>query len=195
MECTDKLSYYNPKEYLPVKNFYPSDSVEGVFCLFVYEGMIRESIIKYKFFENEFCYRTFGNLLAKKIEKFHMEYPFDAIVSIPLHKNRLKERGFNQSYLISSEISKILKIKEISSSVIRAKDTKKQSTLPLFERKENVKDSFIIARNNETTIKRLLIIDDILTTGSTIEELANTFKEYYEVEVFAGVIASGRKLF
>jgi ComF family protein len=192
-KCIDKIDFLHNNDTLPRTDFYPSQFCDGVFCLFEYSGFIRESIIKYKFFDKESFYRVFGSLLAKRIENYYKTYGIDAIVSVPLHKNRLRERGYNQSSLLVNEISKALNIKDISSSLIRIKDTKKQSLLDRENRKENINNAFKIVKNEEIYLKKIIIIDDILTTGSTLEECAKVLKQAGAELVLAAVVASGRK--
>ena len=191
--CYVKINFLQDEDALPIKNFYPSQFCDGVFCLFDYQGFIREAIIKYKFFQKESFYKVFGILLAQRLRKYYEWGGFDAILAVPLHKNRLKERGYNQSLLIVHEISKELKVRDISNNLIRTIDTKQQSLLDGKSRKENIKNSINFIENEKIPLKNILIIDDILTTGSTLEECAKVLKEAGAKTVLAAVLASGRK--
>ena len=104
---------------------------------------------------------------------------FDYIVPVPLHKKRLKERGYNQSELIAKEVAEYLKIPMRTDLLIRTKATKKQSSLVRTERVTNVQSAFKCTEKCDG--KKILLFDDIYTTGNTAQscarELANNGAE------------------
>jgi len=135
------------------------------------------------------------------------------LVSVPLSKKRLKWRGFNQAEEIGKELSSFLKIPLISNCLIKIKETSPQVDLPEKKRKENVVGAFLvkpvrkewrvwdpvrkcwfsngIKDKEKTKGKKVLLVDDVFTTGSTMEECAKTLKKSGAKEVIGIVIARG----
>lgn len=110
------------------------------------------------------------------------------VIPVPLHKRRLNWRGFNQAELLSKSLSEILGISLDDQLVVRNKFTKPQIELSAHERKSNIENAFEIKK--ESTSKYLLV-DDVVTTGSTINELAKILKKNKAAEVWAATIAHG----
>lgn len=105
-------------------------------------------------------------------------YP-DFVIAVPLGKNRLIERGFNQSHEIARTLAKSMKIPLLSGLVYRNRETEKQSTVSFQERKKNVHHAFTIAETSRSFIKgkHIGIVDDVMTTGHTLEEMAHLLKK------------------
>ncbi|MDP3741196.1 MAG: phosphoribosyltransferase family protein [bacterium] len=119
-----------------------------------------------------------------------VEYFTDFIVSpVPLHKVRLRARGFNQSALIALEFAARAGLKH-SPLLYRTRNSKTQVELEKKERFENVKDLFApLADENSTDIKKVILVDDVATTGATINECAKTLKKAGISEVWGLVVA------
>jgi len=113
-------------------------------------------------------------LISEIIEQYRASPLPSLIIPTPLHANKLTKRGFNQSYLISKQITKALAIKIAASGIKRVKDTQAQSGLDSIERKSNVKNAF---RINQELPKHVALVDDVVTTGTTISELAKQAKK------------------
>ncbi len=108
---------------------------------------------------------------------------FDWLVPIPVTEKRLKERGFNQSFIIAEEIAKITG-KEIGHSVLlKKKNTQDQYSLTREERKRNVKGVFTVKDKGRIKGKRILLVDDLFTTGYTAHEAAVTLSRSHAGEV------------
>lgn len=144
--------------------------------LFKYEGVIREKIIQYKFGENSYLYKAFVKIIInnKKICRFIKNY--DIIIPVPISKKRLKERGYNQSELIASKIAKELEMEYAKNVLIKEKDTKPQSTLNKEERKQNVYNAYKAVNEEKIKDKKILLFDDIYTTGCTVNECSKILK-------------------
>ncbi len=145
----------------------PSLQTDRGFSLFEYKGEIRKAIFHLKYDGNKALGKSFATLLYEAFIKNKMPIDFDEIVPVPISEKRLKERGYNQTELIARELSALTKI-PYSSGLIRIKETAPQNDLGISERAENVKDAFDTKGSFEG--KRILLIDDIFTTGSTINE-------------------------
>jgi competence protein ComFC len=111
------------------------------------------------------------------------------LVPIPLHKKRFAERGFNQSELISNIISKKVKIKMNSELLVRTRNTKSQMTLNKSERLRNMKNSFNCPNPSQVKNKNIILIDDVLTTGTTLKEASVVLKSAGCKSVSAFVLA------
>ncbi|MFA6391848.1 MAG: phosphoribosyltransferase family protein [Patescibacteria group bacterium] len=116
------------------------------------------------------------------------------IVPIPLHKKRLAERGFNQSELIGIQIAKIMNV-EINTKILqRTKNTRSQMTLNKEDRLKNMKNSFTCPDSRQVIGKNILLVDDVLTTGATLNEAALALKAAGSSSVRAIVLAKGGEI-
>ncbi len=134
-----------------------------VFNYSIYEGVLAEAINYLKFHKLK--------RLAKPLSKFLINFDFnglDGIVPVPLSKNRLVERGFNQSLLFARAISKEKKIPLLIDNLIKIKDTSPQTGLSGKERRLNLRNAFSVKGNIKGL--RLLLVDDVMTTGATVTE-------------------------
>lgn len=125
-------------------------------------------------------------LLAERISKRATTLP-DCIVAMPLHSTRLQERGFNQSLQLSIHIGRMLNIPVLPHACVRLRNTPSQSTLPLNERGRNMRKAFSCANN--VAGKHVAIVDDVMTTGATLNELAQALLNAGASEVSAWVVA------
>lgn len=149
--------------------------------IFKYTDIIRDTIIKYKFNEKSYLYKTFSYLILnnEKIIKYINKY--DYIICVPIHKKRKKSRGYNQSELIIKDVCKNNKNIKIENNIlIKIKNVKPQSSLDKKARVTNIKNAYILNMKNKEKIldKKILIFDDIYTTGSTANECARVLKTY-----------------
>lgn len=167
---------------------------DEVLCICEYSKSVKEMIAKFKFSNKPSYYRILGKLLAKKIKEMTNHDRFDIIIGVPLSKNKLIQRGYNQSQLIASTLSKEIKIPEKSKLLSRVRDTGSQSHLAKRERYLNVKNAFRVSNVDEIFGKSIILLDDVLTTGNTVNECCRVLKEAGAYEVMVAVIASGRAL-
>lgn len=152
----------------------------------IYNGLLKNLIYDYKYQKLQNYAYPLGYILSTAI-KNEIDFKYiDIITSIPLHEEKLKSRGFNQSELIARETAKILgkKYQEIFG---RIKNTKPQFSLSAEERENNLKDAFEVI-NLQIKNKTILIVDDIFTTGSTIQEVSKLIKPYSE-KIYIAVLA------
>lgn len=145
--------------------------------IFTYSGVIRERMLNYKFNDDSYMYKTFTNFLLKNENFVENIKSYDIIVPVPLSKKRKKERGYNQSLLIAKEISKATKIRINNACLKKVKNIVAQSTLNKEDRQKNIEGAFILKNNKNIQNKKVLIIDDIFTTGSTVNECSKIIKQ------------------
>lgn len=155
---------------------------------YVYEGLIKKAIYSYKYYNKTYFYKFFGNLLVDFMKS--IDYTnFDYIVSVPLHSSKMKKRGYNQSELLARHISDKLSIPYID-ALKRTKKTLKQSEQSKEERRKNLKDAFTVKSSAQEIINSsLLLVDDIYTTGSTVDECSKALINYGAAKVYVITIA------
>lgn len=139
---------------------------------FVHQSSIRYLILQLKFHRHYPSARLLGGLMANYLQKT-AELP-DCIIPVPLHKNRYQERGFNQSIELARVISKQLNVPLDLHSCIRHRDTEHQVGLNALQRGENIKNAFFVSK--KFNAKHVALVDDVMTTGSTVHELAAALK-------------------
>lgn len=130
---------------------------------------------------------TFATLFSQKLAAKNNTGDIDLIIPMPLHPQRLKERSFNQSLEIAKLLAKQHHTPLDYSSCIRTKYTPPQASLPLKERTKNIKGVFDV--NAELSNKRIAIVDDVMTTGASLNELAKTLKKAGATHVECWVVA------
>lgn len=127
-------------------------------------------------FHNKLAYtKTLGLLLAQTIQQRVANLP-EIIIPIPLHPKRLKERGYNQALEIARPISRRFGIPIDYQSCVRLKSTSPQTSLKIRQRQQNIKNAFHIQR--DFAAKHVALLDDVITTGSTVTELSKLLKAY-----------------
>ena len=152
---------------------------------FFYAGVVQDLILRYKF-KNA---RWMASYMAKKMwDSLKDLAEFDVITCVPLHKKRRKWRGYNQARLLAEEISR-LSGKPYREMLFRQRNTKQQSLLSAAERLENVKDAFVPILGADVGGKRVLLVDDVTTTGSTLLACNAALKKLGVKRVEAAVFA------
>ena len=100
----------------------------------------------------------------------------DAVLAVPLHISRLRKREFNQSLSLTSPVAQHLDVPLLIDSLVRIKQTPPQTTLEWKDRRSNVRNAFSVRRPQDVENKELLLVDDVLTTGSTVNECARMLR-------------------
>lgn len=138
-----------------------------------YEGHVQESIHRFKFKDQSGYATAYGRILAKTIRK-ELTGKYDLITWIPVSLKRLKDRGYDQSMLLAYATA--LELGDVAVETLKKyRDNPRQSGLTdAADRKENVKDVYQASDPELISGKRILLIDDVITTGSTMEEAAKT---------------------
>jgi len=111
------------------------------------------------------------------------------LIPVPMEITKLKSRGYNQSQELANELSKTLKTPVLSEHLIKIKKTEPQMELSAKERQENLKDAFTIKNSAKIAGKKVFLVDDVYTTGSTMEECANVLRTFGAKEVWGITIA------
>ena len=157
------------------------------YSLFLYNGAIEALIKGFKYRKDFSCLNALITLCKKEKVLEHFK-DVHVILPVPLHRNKLKKRGFNHSYLIAKRLFPTKKV--ASNLVIKIVDNKPQMSLPAKKRAENIKGVFLI--EDKTYLKKYknyLIVDDIMTTGATVNEVAKVLKRGGASKIFVLTIA------
>lgn len=136
-----------------------------------YQGALREVIQRFKYDGYRPLARTLGGHLAAVARR--LEAPgFDLVLSVPLHPQRERRRGFNQAALLAAEVSRTLGVPAGRKDCVRVRDTRAQTGLSAVERRKNVTGAFHVPRPQRVASLRVLLVDDVLTTGATADACA-----------------------
>ena len=174
-----------------IKNTLTTRSGRRFLCIapFAYVEPIRSAIHDYKFRGAKSFAVPFGRYISDVLSEVVDITKVDLITSVPLHKARKRERGFNQSEIFAREISRITGIKYVE-TLKKVKNNKIQHELRLDQRAENVKNVYAVLDKTLVEEKRIIICDDILTTGNTMAECANMLFKSGAKEVIGATIAN-----
>ena len=157
--------------------------------IFRYENIIRDKIIDYKFNEKAYLYKTFEKMILKTKKTYSFLKKYDIILYVPMFKKHKLIRGYNQSELIARKISDTLGITLEKNNLAKVINTKKQSTLTKSEREKNVKNAFKLKNPEKIKDKKVILFDDIYTTGSTVNECSKILKKAGATEIAILTIA------
>ena len=157
--------------------------------MFNYKGIIRQLILKYKFRQKAYLFNLFSRIILKDKTCLDKINSYNTIIPVPMFEKKKKQRGYNQTELIAKLISRNLNINFQENNLIKIKNTKTQSTLSKKERKENIKGVFLINNIEEVKDKKIIIFDDIFTTGETVNEASRILKQAGVKEILVFVIA------
>jgi ComF family protein len=160
----------------------------GASCKFENGGIMQSLIHHCKYQEMPKLGAILGNISAQNNVNISGEY--DYLVPVPLHRTRYSERGYNQSEMVSKGIGNVSKIPVIKRNWLkRTRQTPSQTGMTLEEREENVRGAFALTKRGlkELSGKRVLIIDDVMTTGATLASVATalTIAKPKKVDLFA----------
>ena len=200
-KCLDKFdlldSFSCPFCGLKVKNGEICKSCRDKFVL---DGMIiatsynneilKKAIhtLKYKFVPD--IAEILGKFLTQAITKTNRFEPSEyKLIPIPLHKKRLLKRGFNQAEFLCQDLTKSFGLELLSGALKRKRQTDSQASLLKEQRIKNIQGAFVCIQPEKVKDKKIILIDDVFTTGSTIQEAAKVLKEAGCIEVWGLTLA------
>lgn len=168
---------------------YNNKSFNKHLYIFKYEGKIRNLIIDYKFNDKPYLNEVFVKIILKNEKICRKIEKYDIIIPVPIHRRRKSERGYNQSELIARKLAENLRIELVTESLIKQKNTLPQSALSRQQRKENVKEVYKIQNRQKIENKKVILLDDIYTTGATTQECSKILKQNGAKEILVLTIA------
>ncbi len=156
-----------------------------------YEGVIKKLIHEFKYKKATNLSGVLSEIMINFIKEYRLPVKdLDLIIPVPLHKARLREREFNQAKELSLPIAKEFKKEMLESALLRSLNTKTQTGLDNKERISNVAGSFKVKEDLQLKDKNILLVDDVLTTGSTASEAALALKNSGALTVFVLTLAN-----
>ncbi|OPX45677.1 ribose-phosphate pyrophosphokinase [Ruminiclostridium hungatei] len=165
---------------------------DGIICVGKYCNALKNSIRRFKFKDKPSYYRAFGKLLALKVRNTVQAGEIDAVIPVPMHKGRMRQRGYNQAELMAGLVARELGLKLEGGLLIKVLETRSQSLLSRAERFSNLEGAFTVNCPSRAANKNILLVDDILTTGSTVNQCSKELKQAGAARIIAGVIATTR---
>jgi competence protein ComFC len=212
--CDTLLPFKNPmelcsdcRENLPVMHKFEHRTPDGtnigkVYCVFGYEKGIRKAIHNLKFSDRPGNAATLVDLSYSYLERFFADnsVPFmplpvyDIILCVPMHPGRKRKRGYNQSELLAERLARRMNIPALKKVMVKAVNTPAQSALGKAGRFRNLIGAFKVKAPDLVKGKRILLVDDVMTTGNTLEQCGKVLKDEGAIQVDAFVVAMRRKL-
>jgi len=156
-----------------------------------FRGEVREAIHHYKYNRATHLSADLGLLLAGCVHAHFSGERFDAIACVPLHPVKARERSYNQSRLLAAELGRQLGVPVAHRVLERQRFTRTQTRLDAEERKRNVRGAFRAAMPEWIDGRRWLLVDDVMTTGATVDECARVMKAAGAVSVSVVTLARG----
>ena len=170
------------------------DKVEGKYFeyqikVLKYDGIIRERMIEYKFKEKAYLYKSFTKIILNNEKVYRFLKKYDIMLCVPMYWGKKWQRGYNQTELVAKEIAQIVDISFKPYCLKKIKNTEMQSTLTKTKRIENVKNAFKVQKEEMIKNKKIVLFDDIYTTGSTVNECSRILKKHGAKEIAVLTIA------
>ncbi|MHC0439374.1 ComF family protein [Flavobacterium sp. 3-210] len=163
--------YHLDSENEAVKKFYGKVEIQHASALlyFIKKGIVQELIHNLKYKGHEEIGTVLGSWYAEDLKELKLDIPFEVVIPVPLHPKKFKERGYNQVTTFAKALSEGLNLTFDDRILFRKKYSKTQSKKNLLGRTENIENIFDVKFSEENHNKHFLIVDDVLTTGSTLE--------------------------
>lgn len=172
-KCIKRVEKYETIKVIKYKN----KNLDYLIYFFKYEKIIRKLILQYKFFNKPIISEMFSKIILKNEKICGILKFYDIIIPVPMHKYKKQCRGYNQTELFSKQIANKLCITYNENILVKVKNNVRQSSLNLENRENNVKNVFKIIDENEIKNKNVILVDDIYTTGATLEECTKELKD------------------
>ncbi|WP_298494229.1 ComF family protein [uncultured Algibacter sp.] len=188
---------------LPVTNFhfdnndavknvlYGRAEVENSTALFRFEkkGNVQRLIHNLKYKDNEHIGFVLGNWLGGELKTIDAYKDIDAVIPVPLHKKKLKKRGYNQVAQFGNQIAKALEVDYLDDVLLKVTNTKSQVNKKRLARWNNNEELFTLENQNKIENKHILIVDDIITTGATLEACIAVLKQSKNIKISIATMA------
>ena len=200
-DCEKKISFNNKNKCIICAEPIDNEAIvcdvcqkkkrffKRAFCPFVYDGIVRNSILGFKDSNRRYLAKTFAKYIVKEIVDSKID--IDLITFVPMTKKKTRARSFNQSKLLAEEVAKLLNLPMVA-LFEKTKDAKAQKFLTSQERIDAIEGLYVFNQTKLNLDDNVLIVDDIITTGSTINYCAKLIEGKVK-GVFACAIARNKK--
>lgn len=194
LKCLHELpvTNYHLNNENPVKKvFYGRVPVENATSLMIFKkkGSVQKLIHQLKYKGQQEIGSFLGAWLGAELVKIPAYNEIDAVIPVPLHKLKLRSRGFNQVEGFGKELAEALKIPYLDQALLKKSFSTTQTLKERLARWGNIEETFILARPQDIKNKHVLLVDDLITTGATLEACANTLKEAGGVKISIATMA------
>lgn len=156
-----------------------------------FRGAMQRALHAFKYGKIISLATDLAGLLEACVRSHYGTVRFDAAAYVPLHTHKERERSFNQSRLLAKRLASLLELPLFGNCLRRVRDTSTQTNLDAFARRENVRNAFEAGEAQWTEGRTLLLVDDVMTTGATIDECARTLRKAGAAAVYAVTVARG----
>ena len=156
-----------------------------------YTPEVRQLIHRFKYGGISYLSRTLGRWMAQAYKQ-RCDWELDIILPVPLHPRRQRQRGFNQSALLARELGRYIDVPVKENVLIRKKYTPAQAGLSKFQRMQNLRGAFEVREPETVRGKSILLVDDVFTTGSTVNECSMVLLQAGAQRVYVITLATGR---
>lgn len=155
----------------------------------IFDGVLREAIHRLKYKSQILLADPLGEIMVRCYADTMLAGKFDLVVPIPIHSSRTAERGFNQAVELAERLCARLSLRFEPDVLAKPRPTRHQVDLPYEERLVNMRGAFRVRDGGKVAGKRVLLVDDVFTTGSTLNEAASTLKAAGAREVYGYTLA------
>ena len=168
-----------------VKKFYGKIEIEyaSAFVYFNKKGIVQELIHNLKYNGQQEIGAVLGIWYVEDLKELNLKNPFDVIIPVPLHKRKFRERGYNQVTAFGKALAEGLDIQYDETVLYRKKYSKTQSKKNLLGRSENIENIFDVISTEKHQNKHLLLVDDVLTTGATLEACSRALLKIPNIKI------------
>ncbi len=199
--CSSELPYIEEplclkcgcsKENCVCKKFSRETEYKALIAPFYYEGRVADGILNMKMNGMPKLSKAHGSEIAKVVKKHYGDIDFDFVTYVPMYKSDFNKRGFNQSELLARAVSRECEI-PLRNVIVKKRKTKMQKRQSAKDRFVNMYGVFEVKKGENIDKAKVLLIDDVKTTGSTLTSVALTLKAYGAKEVYCAVSAVVKK--
>jgi len=156
-----------------------------------YTPEVRQLIHRFKYGGISYLSRTLGRWMAQAYKQ-RCDWELDIILPVPLHPRRQRQRGFNQSALLARELGRYIDVPVKENVLVRKKYTPAQAGLSKFQRMQNLRGAFEVREPETVRGKSVLLVDDVFTTGSTVDECSKVLLQAGVQRVYVITLTTGR---
>jgi ComF family protein len=186
-----KTNYHSDSDNKLAQLFWGKLTIEAVTALYHFDkgARVQHLLHELKYKGNTAVGEVLGNLLAHEMKNSKQYHSIEGVVPVPLHPKKKRKRGYNQSYFIAKGVAEVLEVPVLNQSLIRIQHSDSQTRKSKFNRWKNVSSVFATKKNDTIAGKHVLLVDDVITTGATLEACAAQLLKVDGVSVSIAALA------